>query len=196
MRLNELMELLKKKGILGMVLFGMNQISGLITSGMTKNDMKLENHYKVECYDKDKILKWVEEFDNIVVNAGLNYSLSIGLAAGAQITTWYVGLKGTGTVVLADTMSSHAGWTEDQTYSNATRPAWTPGAVSGQSVDNSASKAVFNINNTTTIYGAFMTSNNAKGGSTGTLYGAGDFGSSRAVINGDTLNVTVTCTAA
>ena len=93
-------------------------------------------------------------------------------------------------------MASHAGWSESTVYSNANRPTFTPGAVSGQSVDNSASKAVFNINGSATITGAFMTTNNTKGGSTGILIGGGEFAASRGVANGDTLNVTVTATQA
>ena len=64
------------------------------------------------------------------------------------------------------------------------------------SVDNAAAKASFDINGSTTIFGAFVTTNSTKGGTSGTLYGAADFAASRAVISGDTLNVTVTLTAA
>jgi len=55
---------------------------------------------------------------------------------------------------------------------------------------------VFTINGTATVAGAFITSSNTKSGTTGTLYGAVDFSSSRSVISGDTLTVTVTLTAA
>ncbi len=52
--------------------------------------------------------------------------------------------------------------------------------------------AVFSINGTVTIAGAFLTSNNTKGGTTGILFSASDFQSpgDRAVVSGDTLNVT------
>jgi hypothetical protein len=61
-------------------------------------------------------------------------------------------------------------------------------------VTNSASPAVFNINGTTTVGGAFLTSENTKGGTTGTLFSAADFGSpgDRSVVNSDTLSVTYT----
>ena len=137
---------------------------------------------------------WAETFQNIVVTAGLNKLLDACLKTGLTSPAWYVGLKGTGSVVAGDTMGSHGGWTEDQNYTQGTRPAFTPGTVSGGSVDNSASKAVFSMNATTTIYGAFMADNSTKGGSTGNLYGGGDFGAQRACINGDTLNVQFTCT--
>jgi hypothetical protein len=58
-------------------------------------------------------------------------------------------------------------------------------------MSNSTSKAVFNINATDTVFGAFLKDNNTKGGATGTLFGAGDFAASRAVASGDTLNVQV-----
>jgi len=53
---------------------------------------------------------------------------------------------------------------------------------------------VFSINATTTVGGAFLTSDNTKGGTTGTLFSAADFQSpgDRSVVNGDTLNVTYT----
>jgi hypothetical protein len=158
--------------------------------------MRIKQHYKVECFDKTGKLKWLEEFDNLVVTAGRDKYLDATLKTGLTSPAWYVGLKDTGTPVAADTMASHASWATITPYSNATDPAWTPGAVSGGSVDNSASKAVFNINATEDIYGAFMKDNSTKGGSTGTLLGAGDFGAARSVISGDTLNVTVTCSIA
>ncbi len=100
--------------------------------------------------------------------------------------------------VAADTMSSHAGWTEVTAYDEATREALTLGTVSGQSVDNSASKASFSINaDSTVIGGCFVATNNTKGGTTGVLYSIGAFtGGNKQADNGDTLNVTWTGTMA
>ncbi len=157
---------------------------------------KLENHWKLECFDRDGRLKWVEEFDNLVTTEGLNDSLDKHLKGSAYTATWYVGLTAaTPTFAAGNTMASHVGWTESVAYSNATRPALTLGSVSGGSVDNSASKASFNINATATIGGAFVVANSTKGGTTGVLYGGGAFSANRDMLNGDTLNVTVTATA-
>ena len=167
-----------------------------------------KNNYVVECWDrwvrtktgrivrerKRPVLKWRDGFQNIVVTTGLNILLDSTIKTGVSSPAWYVGLKGMGTMVAADTMASHGGWSELTPYSDSTRPAYTTGTISSGSVDNSASKAVFNINGSSTIYGCFLANNSTKGGTTGTLYGGGDFGSSRAVVNGDTLNVTVTLT--
>jgi hypothetical protein len=110
---------------------------------------------------------------------------------------WYIGLISTLTsIVGGDTMLSHTGWTEDTNYSQANRPTATFGTATTANpsvLDNSASVAAFSINGTTTINGAFLTSNNTKGGTTGTLFSAKAFtGGARSVISGDTLNVTYT----
>ncbi len=157
-------------------------------------EVKAATWYEVECYDKDGKLKWKDGFWNIVVTAGLNKLLDATFKNGLTTPAWYVGLKGTGSMVAGDTMASHSGWAEIVPYSDGTRPAYTPGSISAGAVDNSAAKAVFNINGTSTVYGCFLVDNNTKSGTTGVLYGGGDFGSSRAVVSGDTLNVTVTLT--
>lgn len=172
----------------------------LITAKGVHESLNATGKYVVECYDKDKNLKWVAESKNLVVNVGLQYMAGVALTSTAQITSWYVGLYGAGasnTPAASDTMSSHAGWTENTTYSNATRVAATFAAATNANpsvVTNSASKAQFDINGSTTIGGAFLTSGSAKGGTTGTLFSAADFASpgDRSVVSGDILLVTYT----
>ena len=151
------------------------------------------------CRDSNGVEKWRDTIENIVVNAGLDYLLDAGLSGGTPITTWYVGLvSGTPTIAAGNTMSSHAGWTEITAYDEANRPAWTDGGVSGQAVSNTASPASFTIStDDTTIGGAFLTSSNTKGGTTGTLYAAGAFTSgNKSLDDGDTLEVTASFTSA
>lgn len=159
----------------------------------------LENHWTVECVRGGKVV-WREEFDNLVVTAGLNKVLDATFKTGLATPTWYIGLvQGTSTPTFdaADVMGSHTGWTSDENYAATTRPAFTPGTISGGSVDNSSSKASFTMNAATTIAGCFMTDGSSKSGTTGTLYAAGAFtGGSQAVVGGDILNITVTVTAA
>lgn len=155
--------------------------------------------YFAECRDKDGNLKWTAEGDNLVVNAGLQYMAGTALSnSAAQITTWYIGLYGAGasnTPAASDTMSSHSGWTEITPYSDANRPTATFASATNANpsvVTNTSNKAVFNINATATVGGAFLVSNNTKGGSTGTLFSAADFQSpgDRSVVSGDVLSVT------
>lgn len=172
--------------------------ASLERKGATGLGVSRSTHYKIECFDRDGNLKWVEEFDNLVVTAGLNDSLDKHFKGSNYTAAWYVGLTdGTPTFDATDTMASHDGWVEVEDYSETDRPALTLGSVSNGSVDNSASKASFSIDNSVTVGGAFVTSDDTIGGSTGILYGGGAFsGGDRAVVSGDTLNVTVTLTAA
>jgi len=174
--------------------------SGLTCGTKTGETAQATGVYHVECRDKDGNLKWTAESKNLVVNAGLAYMAGTALTSVAQITTWYVGLYGaaaSNTPAAGDTMSSHAGWTEVTDYSNSTRVSATfvtATTANPSVVTNAASPAIFNINGTTTVGGAFLTSGSAKSGTTGTLFSAADFGSpgDRSVVNGDTLSVTYT----
>ena len=176
-----------------------------ISSGLTCNikageEAKATGLFEIKCHDKDGNLKWEAQSKNLVVNVGLQYMAGTALTSVTQITTWYLGLYGAGasnTPAAGDTMSSHAGWTEVVAYSNATRVAATfvtATAANPSVVTNSASPATFNINGTTTVGGAFLTSGSAKSGTTGTLFSAADFGSpgDRSVVSSDTLSVTYT----
>ena len=176
-----------------------------VSSGLTCNlkageDAKATGLFEIKCHDKDGNLKWSAESKNLVVNAGLAYMAGSALTSVTQITTWYLGLYGAGasnTPAAGDTMASHAGWTEVVAYSNATRVAATFATATTANpsvVTNSASPATFNINGTTTVGGAFLTSGSAKSGTTGTLFSAADFGApgDRSVVASDTLSVTYT----
>ena len=176
-----------------------------VSSGLTCNTKageaaKATGVYHIECRDKDGNFKWTAESKNLVVNVGLQYMAGSALTSVSQITTWYLGLYGAGasnTPAAGDTMASHAGWTEVTAYSNANRVTATfvtATTANPSVVTNTASPAVFNINGTATVGGAFLTSENTKGGTTGTLFSAADFGSpgDRSVVNSDTLSVTYT----
>jgi hypothetical protein len=170
---------------------------GLIAGTKHTETAKATGRFLMECFDKDGNLKWSAEESNLVVNVGLQYMAGTALTSTAQITSWYIGLYGAGasnTPAAGDTMASHAGWTEVNPYSG-TRPAATFAAATLANpsvVTNTASPASFAITSTQTVGGAFLTSNNTAGGSTGVLFSAADFQSpgDRSVVSGDTLNVT------
>lgn len=177
----------------------------LVSSGLTCNFKAGEaaqatGVFEIKCHDKDGNLKWEAQSKNLVVNVGLQYMAGTALTSVTQITAWYLGLYGaaaSNNPAAGDTMSSHAGWTEVIAYSNATRVAATFATATTANpsvVTNSASPAIFNINGTTTVGGAFLTSGSAKSGTVGTLFSAADFGSpgDRSVVSSDTLSVTYT----
>jgi len=174
-------------------------------ASITRNDGAKEGLrgggvFKVECRDKDGNLKWSAESHNLVVDVGLQDMNTQYFKGVSYTAAWYIGLYGAGasnTPAGSDTMALHPGWTEITPYSNATRPAAVFGTASTADpsvITNSASPAQFNINASATVGGAFLVSNNTKGGSTGILFSASDFQApgDRTVASGDTLNVTYT----
>ena len=178
--------------------------SGLVCGTKSGENALALGQFNFECIGADGKVKWTDSVPNLVVNAGLAYMAGSALTSVAQITTWYIGLYGAGasnTPAAADTMSSHAGWTEVVPYSNATRVACTfvTATTANPSVaTNSASPAAFTINATSTVGGAFLTSGSAKSGTAGTLFSASDFTSpgDRSVVSGDTINVSYTLSLA
>lgn len=160
---------------------GMSALTGL------GEDLKWNAHYDVKCYNADGSLAWREEFSNLVTTVGKNLILTSGLLG----QTNYIGFKNTGSAAAGDTMSSHAGWTENVTYSQSVRQTWTPGAVASGAVSNSGSLASFTANGSTTWYGAFVTTDSTKSGTTGTLISVGDFGTAQPVISGNIVAVQV-----
>lgn len=146
----------------------------------------------------------LEISENIVTNEGLDYILDSGLSGGTQITAWYVTLA-------MDDVAAAAGMTyatptfaeiTGTQVAEATRQAWTDAGVSAQSVDNSASPAVYTADATFTAYAAALvgggaaasTLDDSAGG--GVLYAYSQFASAKALTASDTIEVTYTFTAA
>lgn len=146
--------------------------------------------YRVECVGADGKVKWVEEFHNLVTTAGKTDIIDKYFKGSAYTAAWYLGLKGTGSAAAGDTLASHGGWAEVNPYTG-NRPAITFGTTSSGS--NTGTAVSYSINATATVAGAFIASANT--GTSGVLYSAGDFGASRSVSSGDTLNVTPTVSA-
>lgn len=176
-----------------------NSVGASVQQGKGVSDaLKGGGVFAIKCYDKDGNLKWEDRSHNLVVNVGLADMNDKYFSGSGYTAAWYIGLYGSGATndpAAGDTMASHAGWTEVTAYSQATRPAATFGSatVADPSViNNSGSVAVFSINGTTTVGGAFLTSDDTKSGTSGILFSAADFSSpgDRAVVSGDTLNVT------
>ncbi len=108
----------------------------------------------------------------MITNAGLDYALAAAITGGSQISTWYLGLidlaSFTTGLAQTDTMSSHPGWIENTQYAETTRPQLVS-TEAGQAISQ-ALATVFTPNAGPTITGYFITSNNTKGGTTGTLF--------------------------
>jgi hypothetical protein len=180
-----------------------NDIVGAQVSagGGVENRVGAGGVFTFQCFDAQGNLKWEESTHNLVVNVGLKDMNDKYFSGSGYTAAWYLGLvtgPGAGnTYAAADTMASHAGWTEDAGYSQSTRPACSFGAATTADpsvITNSSSVAVFSINATTTVAGAFLTSDDTKSGTSGVLFSVSNFTSpgDRSVVSGDTLNVTYT----
>lgn len=172
--------------------------AGLISRPGVSEDMAVHGRYYVECFGADGAKKWVGIIDNLVTTAGKNDLLTQYLKGSAYSAgTVYMGLKGTGTAAAGDTLASHAGWSElniTSTPASGARAATTFGTASSGSLATSSAVS-FVMSSSATVAGVFLVTNGgaATNGSTaGILFSAGDFGSSRAVVSGDTLQVTYT----
>jgi len=159
----------------------------------SKNTFSPYFTYRVECFGADGALKWAEKYDNLVTTGGKTDIIDKYFKGSAYTAAWYLGLKGTGAAAVGDTLVSHAGWTEVNPYTG-NRPAITFGTTTGGSNTATAVSYAITVAGPTTVAGAFVCTVNT--GTAGTLYSAGDFSVSRSVIAGDTLNVTLTVSAA
>lgn len=161
---------------------------------MKQNLGKLGGRFHVECYDKNGNLRWKEDITNGITNVGKNKLLDVMFHADTPVTTWYIGLvdnAGFTAFADADTMASHAGWSEFTAYSESTRVEWTEGAAASQQITN-ASPVSFSINASGTVHGIFVVSDSTKSGTTGILWATAALAANRAVNNGDSLKITYT----
>lgn len=155
--------------------------------------------FRVQCFDKDGNLKWEDQMHNLVVNQGLQDMNTQYFKGSTYTAAFFLGLvTGPGastTYAAADTLASHAGWTEFTNYSGS-RKAVTFGTATTADpsvIDNSGSPAQFSITGGGgTVAGAFLCT--VSSGTSGVLFSEADFQSpgDRVVVAGDTLNVTYT----
>lgn len=162
---------------------------------MQKHQIPLKGRFVVEHRDAEGKLKAVYDFPNGITDEGMNKLLDVMFHGVSAIGTWYIGLadnSGWTAFADADTLSSHAGWSEFTSYTEGNRVTWAEDASANRAITNSTT-ADFSINATGNVKGIFVSSNNVKStGNTGTLWSTAAFSSVVATSNGDTLKVTYT----
>ena len=148
---------------------------------------------------RDGKVIWEDQFANTVVTVGKNLLLDTLLAGSAYTVVGpYMGLiGGTPTTNAADTMASHAGWTEvgaanAPAYSSTRKTCVWSAAGSGAKALSSALNFTFTSGGT--VGGAFIVTGTGasatQDNTSGTLFSAGAFGTgNRTVITNDQLNV-------
>lgn len=173
--------------------------ASVLLSGAAASSAGGAGIFTIQCIGQDGKLKWEEKNPNLVVNEGLRDMNDKYFSTPSYTAAWYLGLitgPGSGTTIAAgDTLASHIGWTEYTDYTG-NRKAVTFGNATladPSVITNSNAPSAFVITAPGgTVAGAFLAS--VATGTSGILFSASDFQSpgDRAVVAGDTLNVTYT----
>jgi hypothetical protein len=173
--------------------------AGLVAKTGFNEKIQAGGVFHVQCLDKDGNLKWEDQMHNLVVNEGLQNMNTQYFKGSTYTAAFFLGLitgPGSGTTyAAADTLASHAGWTEYTDYTGD-RKAVTFGTATTADpsvISNSASPASFVISGGGgVVAGAFLCT--VTSGTSGVLFSEADFQSpgDRTVVAGDTLNVTYT----
>lgn len=136
---------------------------------------------------------------NLMTNQGLDHILDVLFksATATEYDPWYVFLYDDAVSAAATWTGANIHTTHDEVtdYDETTRPAFVDGTISSQSLNNSASKAVFTMSATVTVGGAGLVSSSTKGTAAAILLCAADFSPARDVVDNDILNVQYTISA-
>lgn len=138
---------------------------------------------------------------NLLTTEGCNLLLSVCLAGGSQVGTWYLA-PFSGNVTVADTLTAAtfaSGTTELTTqYTEASRVAYQESVPASKSTSNTANPAVFtSAVDDVNIWGIGLLSTSTKGSTSGTLLSVAKYSTVRNLpVAGDTLGVKYTLSLA
>lgn len=160
------------------------------------NVLGVGGSFAASCWENGRLL-WQENAKNGVTAAALLDLLGVMFRGGTQAGGWYMApITLVSDVSSADTIASHAGWTEvTSAYDEATRPAWSPPAPSGGKLKNTTTTE-FTFNASTVCDGLMLASHSVKGNAdTGVLWCTGKFSSPRTFAAGQQLRIFYELTA-
>jgi hypothetical protein len=192
--------------------FGDNAQASMQSNVVGAETLGIEGSYEVVCRDAAGNIKWEEKFPNLVVAVGKQLMLDTLLKGSAYTVVGpFLGLiGGTGnTFAAADTMASHAGWSEFIAYTvggSAVRgtavfaSASSTGATPSNVTTSAATAITYTITGAGgTVGGCFIVTGAGavatQSNTSGTLYSAGAFATAKITTVGDTVSVTYSTTA-
>lgn len=155
------------------------------------HDINFRNPFFARLIRDGRVIQRVRGY-NGVVTVGKNHMLDVTFGAATpvtQIDPWYIGLisnSPTPSLAEADTLASHAGWSEFSSYSGG-RKEWSDGDAASKN-KNSSAVSTFSITGSGSIYGLFVCG--ASSGTSSVLWATGAFSSVLSVISGDEIRVT------
>lgn len=184
-----------------LVTFGVSQ--ALNTSSDSSESAELHGRYVATLRDRTGRVKWTVAINNVVTTVGKNLALDTFLAGSSYTVTGpYMGLISSvsySATSAADTMASHAGWTEAgitnaPTYTTRKTAAWSSASAGSKALSASLT---FTFTGSGTVKGCFLVFGSGAvatvDNTSGTLYSVGVFsGGDRIVSSGDSLAVSYT----
>lgn len=170
-----------------------------------ESGLNFHGHVYTDHFRDGKLLHHCDQGGNTFTTEGMARILNIVFRAQTTESAIYCGIfKNNVTPAVGDTAAAKLGAAgtygecQDADYDSpaTNKPAYTIASTSTASCTNAASAASFTMNASITVYGAFLSTAAAKTATTGTLFCAKAFSSSRAVIADDVLSVTyvISCT--
>ena len=192
--------------------FGDHAVISMQSNVAGNETVGINGMYHVICHDVDGNVKWENQFPNLVNAVGKQLMLDTLLSGSAYTTVGpFLGLisGASPTFAAADTMTSHAGWTEFINYTvggSAVRgtASFSAATSAGTTPSNVTTKTAYGITYTITgaggtVGGCFLVTGtgavSTQSSTAGTLYSAGAFSSAKVVTAGDTVTVTYSTTA-
>jgi hypothetical protein len=166
-----------------------------------ESGLSVHGHVYTDHYRDGKLIHHCNQGGNTFTTEGMARILNIVFRAQTTEANIYVGIfKNNVTPAVGDTAAAKLGAAgtygecQDADYDSpaTNKPAYTIASTATASCTNAASTASFTMATTLTVYGAFLSTVAAKTATTGTLFCAKAFSSSRAVIDNDVLAITYT----
>ena len=192
--------------------FGDHAVVSMQSNVAGNESVGIAGVYTVVCRDDQGNVKWEDQFPNLVNAIGKQLMLDTLLSGSAYTTVGpFLGLisGASPTFAAADTMTSHAGWTEFTDYTvsaSAVRgtASFASATSTGTTPTNVTSKVATAIIYTITgaggtVGGCFLVTGTGAvstlNSTAGTLYSAGAFSTAKVTTAGDTVSVTYSTTA-
>lgn len=159
-----------------------------------KSKIPIGTWWEFEHYRNGKLIdQWEQK--NVTTIEGLNHLLDTVFHGGTAIAAWYIGLFEDDYVPSEGDAYAEPGFIESTAYNEVIRAAFNESFAVGGVLTNSANKAIFTINDTRIIYGAFLcgggsaasTKEDVEGG--GILMASSKFALPKDVVENDILMV-------
>lgn len=158
----------------GLMLSDVEALRSALGGTFLARQSKIVRDYRSRILRIEPISEWTRH-KNLVVNEGIDRTLTNQFASGTQITAWKLLVFKTNTTITAGLTYASPSFTECTTTNldEATRQAWTPGSIGSHAYSNSASPAVYTGDDAHTIYGAAIVGGGSAASTLGDTAGGG-----------------------